>query len=102
LIDDQCFFDTDVLELSGVAPSDVTVTRALFDEDSVVLTFAGQSGSLTIMGALGGGASQIEQVRFDDDMIWTPGDLSALALPSPAPVRTGTSGPDARAGTSAD
>lgn len=102
LIDDQGFFDTDVLELSGVAPSDVTVTRALFDEDSVVLTFAGQSGSLTIMGALGGGASQIEQVRFDDGTIWTPGDLSALALPSPAPVRTGTSGPDARAGTSAD
>ena len=82
---DDGIFDaagTDYLAFgAGIAPGDVTVT--VLEDDSYLLSLAGASGSVTLWGAAEEDHA-IEEVRFDDETVWTAQDLHDFAFAPPA------------------
>jgi Ca2+-binding RTX toxin-like protein len=82
---DDGIFDsagTDYLAFgAGIAPEDVTVT--VLEGETYLLTFAGASGSVALWGAVWEDYA-IEEIRFDDETVWTAQDLHDLAFAPPA------------------
>lgn len=74
-------WDTDrVVFGAGLNESDVAVTRSSNNWNDVTLSFAGQSGSLTLHDEFSGSGSGVEEVQFGDDTVWTLADLKAAYL----------------------
>jgi Ca2+-binding RTX toxin-like protein len=90
--------DTIVLG-ADIAPEDIRATVSPDNPADMLLTFAGNSGSITITGQiLGGREYGIDRIEFADGTVWTTQDLSNLLTSSAATdgddVIDGTSGPD--------
>ncbi len=71
-IDDNGNGDTDVVQISGYLPGEVSLSKDSRTGANLVLRFAGTSDELTVENTLtGNAADQIEQIRFDDGTVWT-------------------------------
>jgi Ca2+-binding RTX toxin-like protein len=98
--------DSDVLQLDGVTPDQVSVVKAGND---AVLTLP--SGSITLatqFGAFGSdgtlGSNLIETIKFGNGVVWDAADIRAASLPQSGTQASldGTLGADSLAGTSLD
>lgn len=84
VIDDRGGADTDVLQISGYLPSEVTVQRALSGSGDFYFTFAGTNDVIRVIdGFEGNFQNQIEQVAFDDGTVWMPAQIAAFAAAQP-------------------
>jgi Ca2+-binding RTX toxin-like protein len=80
----------DVVELgAGLAIADLVVSRSTANANHMVLSFAGQSGTLTINGQFADGDQAIDEVRFAAGQVLTAADLNNRYL-----AALETSGPD--------
>ncbi|HMO69623.1 MAG TPA: Ig-like domain-containing protein, partial [Novosphingobium sp.] len=78
--------EIDVVELAGIASTEVTLGRLYRGSDTVIFGLAGNAAdSLTVIDALAGNGLSIEEYRFADGVIWTRANLLAL-LDNRAPV----------------
>jgi Ca2+-binding RTX toxin-like protein len=78
-IDDNGWFDTDVLELHGYTPAEVMVSRT-GTTSTAVLTFVGTTDQITLTNAFTDNADTIEEIHFDDGTVWTEPALRAQVL----------------------
>ena len=78
-IQDQGFFDTDVLDINGYDLADATFTR-IVGTDHLLIEFLGSTDAVYIYNALGGSNSdQIEEFSFDDTLVnLTINDIIAM------------------------
>ena len=69
VIDDNGWYDTDVLAISGYGPDDLVLTDA--GSNALQITFVGSTDSITINGMINGNArDRIEEIHFDDGTVW--------------------------------
>ena len=70
IIEDNGFFDTDLLQIVGYSTSDVRTSRALHAADNLILTFSGSDDRIEVVNTLAGsGQDQIERFQFDDQTL---------------------------------
>ncbi|PIE10284.1 MAG: hypothetical protein CSA70_11910 [Rhodobacterales bacterium] len=68
-IHDDGQFDTDVLQVTGINSTDVTVSRTVANPSNVLLSFAG-GGSVLLENSLAGDVNdQIESITFSADSV---------------------------------
>ncbi len=80
-INDNGSADNDILQLNGIASSDVVISRNEGAPNDLLLTFT-DGGSVYIYDTLNNSFSdQIEQISFvDDGVVWTMADVRAMLL----------------------
>ena len=85
------------LQIMDYAAADVTVLRDIYAKAGYVLTFAGSSDSITLVGSGRASLGGVDRIEFQDGTVWTGTTLDTLA-PS-AEGATGTPGDDWLRGT---
>ncbi len=84
-INDNGYYDTDTLRISGYLPSEVILERDAYPNDALTIRFVGTNDVVTIFNTLDlDSTGQIEQVRFDDGTIWTIDQIKASLVSNAA------------------
>ncbi len=96
VIDENGYYDTDVVQIEGYAPSEVILSRALDVADDLVIRFTNGTDELRIVNTLDSDIrDQIEQIQFTDGPDGAVGTVWAISEVMEAVLANSSSaGPD--------